>query len=126
MVENKTSGDFISRNGDNTETLLLFLDAFQEFIQRGPFIFESLNKEIIRFREALKDSGIGTKLLDLAGNKELFRLIDIVEQTAKEVKENDYRTSLTGVVRALTDEDIQRALAFILLVLKRLGQELKD
>ncbi len=125
MVKDGHVEDFISRNGDNTETLLMFLEAFQEFIRRSPFIFESLNQEVIRFREALGKSGTPSKLMELATGAELMEIIDIVERSAKEVKENDYRTSLTGLVRALTDEDIQRSLAFILLVLKRLGQRLK-
>ncbi|NPA41934.1 MAG: DUF1641 domain-containing protein [Aquificae bacterium] len=126
MVKDRYAGDFVSSNGENTEVILLFLEALNEFIKRSPFILESLNKDVIKFREAIGESGLASKLMEVAGNREIVGLIDIIAESAKEVKENDYRTSLTGLVRALTDEDIQRALAFILLVLKRLGMQLKD
>ncbi|HID05015.1 MAG TPA: DUF1641 domain-containing protein [Aigarchaeota archaeon] len=111
---------------EKLELLLFFLDALDSFIKRSPVIFESLNNDIIKMREQLRggDPKALFSLMEFALSEEFAGLVEGIKSAYYETKENDYRTSLTGLVRSITDEDIQRALAFILLALKRIGQNL--
>lgn len=113
---------------DRLETLIFLLETLDEFVRHSPYILESLNKEIIRFREMFSSkeskeflNTLGT-VLELLGKEETYKIIQSVGSAYVETKENDYRTSITGLVRALADPDIQRSLAFILLTLKKVGE----
>jgi len=116
--------------GDRLETVIFLLEALDDFIRRSPFIFESLNEEITKYREKLSGNGTASeviaKLVNLLGEEDVLRLMDAVSKSYNEVKENDYKTSLPGILRALSDEDIQRAIAFILLTLKKIGAGMKS
>ncbi len=128
-MENGKNLDFLSKSDKSIETLLFFAEVINDFINRSPFIMESLNQEVIRFREVFKRTGTAeafSSLISLLTEEDFNKLVLAFREAYKEVKENDYRTSITGVVRALTDEDIQRALAFILLFLKKLGKVLGE
>ncbi len=129
FLSEDTSVKDISNLGESMETALFLLSALDDFVKRGPVIFESLNHEVIRLREKLGKDGkdIGeliTLLLSALSSKEIAALIEILASSYQESKEHKYRTSITGIMRALTDEDIQRALAFIFLFLKKFGQHI--
>ncbi|ADC90039.1 protein of unknown function DUF1641 [Thermocrinis albus DSM 14484] len=117
---------------EKLEVVNFFLATLEDFMKRTPFILESLSEEVIRFRERFRESEDGvrrsiellSKLYELMEREDVARLLTSVFEAYTEVKENNYRTSITGVVRAMTDEDIQRALAFLLLTLKKMGQAL--
>lgn len=132
IIKNGTNGtdiDALLRDlSGRLDTFLFLLEAFDDFVKRGPFIFESLNEEIIKYRERFKQEGVSLPLMDmlsLLSDENFQKVIRDVLSAYKEVKENDYRTNIAGLIRGLTDEDIQRALAFIMLALKRLGENLK-
>ncbi|RUM30883.1 MAG: DUF1641 domain-containing protein [Aquifex sp.] len=119
--------EFLENIDDKIEIIAFLLEALSSFIKRSPVILESLNNDIIRMREQLANKG-DTKaissLIEFVLSPEFAGLVEGLKSAYIETKENNYRTSITGLVRALTDEDIQRALAFILLALKRIGQNL--
>ncbi|MCS7284995.1 MAG: DUF1641 domain-containing protein, partial [Hydrogenobacter thermophilus] len=105
----------------------------EELMQRTPFILESISSEVIRFREKFRESEDGIKnilelaynAVDLLGKENLASLLKGLLEAYTEVKQHDYRTSITGIVRAMTDPDVQRALAFVLLALKKMGMSMR-
>jgi uncharacterized protein YjgD (DUF1641 family) len=63
--------------------------------------------------------------MELLEKENVASFLNGVLEAYKEVKEHDYRTSITGIVRAMTDPDVQRALAFVLLALKKMGSSMR-
>ena len=123
----EVNGELLTNIEDKMELITFLLDTLDSFFKRSPEILENLNRDVIWLREKLKDKKdvqALSSLMEFVFSTEFSVLIEGIRKAYVESKENDYRTSITGIVRALTDEDIQRALAFILLALKYIGQTL--
>ncbi|ADO44856.1 protein of unknown function DUF1641 [Hydrogenobacter thermophilus TK-6] len=136
LLEGLTVGEAkeqLSQLIDKLETINFLLSSLEELMQRTPFILESISSEVIRFREKFRESEDGIKnILELAynavdflGKENLASLLNGLLEAYTEVKQHDYRTSITGIVRAMTDPDVQRALAFVLLTLKKMGMSMR-
>ncbi|MEZ0361688.1 MAG: DUF1641 domain-containing protein [Hydrogenobacter sp.] len=136
LMESLTVGEAneqLSQLIDKLEVINFLLSSLEELMQRTPFILESLSSEVIRFREKFRESEDGMKgilqliytAIDVLGKENISKALNGVLEAYKEVKEHDYRTSITGIVRAMTDPDIQRALAFVLLALKNIGSSMR-
>ncbi len=136
LMESLTVGEAneqLSQLIDKLEVINFLLSSLEELMQRTPFIMESLSSEVIRFREKFRESEDGMKgilqliytAIDVLGKENISKALNGVLEAYKEVKEHDYRTSITGIVRAMTDPDIQRALAFVLLALKNIGSSMR-
>lgn len=136
LMEGLTVGEAneqLSQLIDKLEVINFLLSSLEELMQRTPFILESLSSEVIRFREKFRESEDGMKgilqliytAIDVLGKENISKALSGVLEAYKEVKEHDYRTSITGIVRAMTDPDIQRALAFVLLALKNVGSSMR-
>ncbi|GBC88226.1 hypothetical protein HRbin13_00346 [bacterium HR13] len=136
LLEGLTVGEAkeqLSQLIDKLETINFLLSSLEELMQRTPFILESISSEVIRFREKFRESEDGIKnifelaynAVDLLGKENLASLLKGLLEAYTEVKQHDYRTSITGIVRAMTDPDVQRALAFVLLALKKMGMSMR-
>lgn len=136
LLEGLTVGEVkeqLSQLIDKLETVNFLLSSLEELMQRTPFILESISSEVIRFREKFRESEDGIKgvfelvysLMELLEKENIASLLNGVFEAYKEVKEHDYRTSITGIVRAMTDPDVQKALAFVLLTLKKIGSSMR-
>ncbi|WP_340695813.1 DUF1641 domain-containing protein [Hydrogenobacter thermophilus] len=136
LMESLTVGEAneqLSQLIDKLEVINFLLSSLEELMQRTPFILESLSSEVIRFREKFRESEDGMKgilqliytAIDVLGKENISKALNGVLEAYKEVKEHDYRTSITGIVRAMTDPDIQRALAFVLLAFKNIGSSMR-
>jgi len=131
LMEDKT-GQQLVQLLDKLELINFFLDALDEFIKRSPWIMESLNQEIIKLREQTSSSEtlkenivlIGELLRVLTSENFKKTLLGIIDAYEK-VMEQDERKGLVGILRGTSDPDVQRALAFIILALKKWGEAMK-
>ncbi len=131
IMEDKTGQQLIQLL-DKLELINFFLDALDEFIKRSPWIMESLNQEIIKLREQTSSSEtlkenivlIGELLRVLTSENFKKTLLGIIDAYEK-VMEQDERKGLVGILRGTSDPDVQRALAFIILALKKWGEAMK-
>jgi len=138
---------------DNLKKFNLLFEAIENFIKRSPEMADSLNRMVLTLREELPKNNIVNNLqssleslirLQNLINSEEFRKIEATvlnERTIKtlsnlctsvsEAASNmEYKTSASpgifGLLKELTNPEIQPAIQFILNVLKILSKELKN
>lgn len=139
---------------DKLEHVTFLLDTLESFLRRGPEIADSINELIILIRQNLSTPEYVTRfklafaalhrmqeVLDSPQVQELFKsdvldvravqLVGKVSRSMIQASEETGQTGMTrvgliGLVRALTDPEMQPALHFLLSFARHLSKELRN
>jgi len=139
---------------DKLEHVTFLLDMVEHFMRRGPEIADSINELIVilrqslskpeyamRFERALTAVQQMQEFLDSPQVQELFKsdVLDVravqmvgkvsrsmLQATAETAQTGTKRIGLLGLMRALSDPEVQPALNFVLNFARHLSKELGD
>jgi uncharacterized protein YjgD (DUF1641 family) len=137
---------------DKLEQITFLFDMLENFLRRGPEIADAINDFVILFRENLPETEYVKRFksaftalhriqefIDSPQVQELFEsdVLDVrtvqvlgkvsrsLIQAENSVREDVERIGLIGLLRSLTDPEIQPALSFLLSFARHLSKELK-
>lgn len=137
---------------DKLEHVTFLLDMFEGFLRRGPEIADSVNDLVILLRESLSKPEYVTRLenafvamrrmqefLDSPQVQELFKsdVLDVrsvqlfgklsrsmIQASAEMAQTETKRIGLFGLMRTLSDPEVQPALNFVLSLVRHFAKEL--
>jgi len=139
---------------DKLEQVTFLLDMLESFLRRGPEIADSINDIVILLRQGLSKPEYVKRLeflfdalqrirefIDSPQVQELFKsdVLDVrtvqvigkvarslIEASEEAARSKEERVGLIGLIRALTDPEIQPTLNFLLSLARHLSKELKN
>jgi uncharacterized protein YjgD (DUF1641 family) len=146
--------DNLVRLLDKLENVTFFLDMLENFLRRGPEIADSVNDLVVQIRESLSKPEYVTRFeqalaavrrmqefLDSPQVQELFKsdVLDVravqlvgklsrsmIQASTEASRTEAKRIGLLGLMRALTEPEMQTALNFFLNFARHLSKELGD
>jgi uncharacterized protein YjgD (DUF1641 family) len=139
---------------DQLENVTFLLEMLENFLRRGPEFADSINELVILLRQSVTSSEYATRLehaltslqrmqefLDSPQIQELFKsdVLDVrsvqtigkvfrsLHEASKESEEaGTKRVGIIGLMRALSDPEVQPALNFVLHFARHLSKEIND
>lgn len=153
LLDERTSEQLVELL-DKLENINFMLEMLEGFFRRAPEILDSINELVLLLRNGINESETMRNLenafsalqklqsfLDSPEVQELFksdvldvRAVQVVGKVSRAMMKAvdataeaaDQRVGLVGLMRMLTDPEVQPALQFILQFSKQLSKELKD
>lgn len=153
LLDERTAGQLVQLL-DRLEAISFLAEALEDFLRRGPEMAGAVNELVILLREGMDGSDVQNtvgnaltamrrmrEIVDSPQARELFRSdvldlrsIDVVGKAARslvaaseEVKHKDPKPmGIIGLMRLMTDPEIQPAIHFLAAFLRQFSRELQN
>ncbi len=120
---------------DKIGEINFFLSMLESFIYRSPVILENINRTLIELREHTKGQEtpvfdislmieVAKKLNEILNSEDIQLMASAAYSALKTYDPEKQAVGMVGIVRCLSDKDIQKSIGLIFHILREIGKTL--